>query len=75
MSHMMNPSARMSAGMHPMQANPPIQMQQVMQQRQPGTYHQQGMGAHPGMGPPGQPTYQGAPPPGMNQGMHRSQMF
>ncbi len=75
MSHMMNPRASMSAGMHPMQANPPIQMQQVMQQRQPGTYHQQGMGAHPGMGPPGQPAYQGAPPPGMNQGMHRSQMF
>ena len=76
--HMM-PGGMPGGGMHPqvqpMQANPPMQMHQVMQQRQQAGYPQpSAMGAppHPGMAP-GQP-YQG-PPPGMNQGMHRPGMF
>ena len=75
--HMMNPGGGMPSGMHqvqPMQANPPMPMQQVMQQRQGGypAPHAGGMAGppHPAMG--GQP-YQGAP--GMNQTLHRQGMF
>jgi len=76
--HMMTPGGGMPSGMHQvqaMQANPPMPMQQVMQQRQGGypAPHAGSMGAppHPGMG--AQP-YQGATP-GMNQNIHRPGMF